>query len=301
MIDIFSGVELHREDIGEFLLVESLRMRQGECAPSFVDIEGGLLGQLGENGFVSRKIAPMLAFAEPVSDHSFLIGAGGQLGFLKNPTDIEWSPQLLPMNQRFNDTAVDLLGRLVVGTLSLDSEPSSPENQLFVLEKDGTLNSIRQGVGLSNGIAVDPLSGDLFHVDTLGSTIHRIPLDKVSRGYGDPELIHRFEPDENPDGLILLESGELLVALWGQASLVTISPDRGEMQRIGVSPRFPTSVCICNRCGQLWMGSASQPRGLTADSPAPGALWKSFTKMRQVPAYSWIPMGLHDVKLGDNR
>ena len=293
-----AGVDFQRVDIGDFLLVESLRAKPWECSVSFVDIEAGLLGKADEVGCELRPVAPMLGFAEPAGTDGFVLGAGQKLGFVSPNADAQWSQAVLPSHQRFNDATIDSLGRLVVGSLSLAPIGADSENQLFVLENDGTLNVIRDAVGLSNGIAVEPLTGDLFHVDTVRATIHRMSLDSASGRYGGPELVHKFGPSENPDGLILLESGELVVALWGHGALAVIDPSRGEVERLSVPPSFPTSVCICNTCGELWMGSASQPRDFGPMASLPGAVWKSTTTMRQVPSYSWEPLDIKNIELG---
>ena len=298
MTNTLSGLDFRREDIGSFLLVESLRANPEECAVSFVDIEGGLLGQIGQEGSSQRYIGPLLSFAQPLDDGAFLLGAGARIGLSLTKGVVQWTPKLLPPAQRFNDATVDMLGRLVVGTLNLSPDSGNEDNRLFVLENDGTLVTIRRNVGLSNGIAVEPKSGDLFHVDTRASTIHRIPLNRDSGAYGAPDLFHTFQPNENPDGVVLLESGELLVALWGNGSIVTLDAQGREIDRAPVPPVFPTSVCICNSCGELWLGSASQPRE-SLDIPfSPGSLWRSTTHLRQAPSHHWNSVPLENVKLG---
>ena len=298
MISILQSLKFHRVEVGDFMLVESVRTKRDTCVLSFVDIDAGTLGQLGESGFKQESIAPMLGFAEPLDNGIFLVGAGGRLGISVSGVSTHWTEPLLAEGQRFNDATIDCMGRLIVGTLSLREDTSSLDNCLFVLEKDGTLTAIRNQVGLSNGIAVDPHSGDLFHADTLRSTIHRIPLNQDSGSYGQAEMVHSFAANENPDGLILLQSGELLVALWGSGVLVAIDVNLGEVERSVVPPSFPTSVCICNRCGDLWLGSASEPRGSENLVKAPGALWKSSTAMRQFPAYDWDPVPIEIIRLG---
>lgn len=300
MTSTLRGLDFRREDIGNFLLVESVRANPEECSVSFVDIEGGLLGQIGREGNSQRRIAPLLSFAEPLGAGAFLVGAGARIGLCLNESVVHWTPNLLPPAQRFNDATIDMLGRLVVGTLYLNPDLGNDDNSLFVLENDGTLVTIRRNVGLSNGIAVEPKSGDLFHVDTRASTIHRIPLNRDSGAYGAPYLVHTFQPNEHPDGLVLLESGELLVALWGSGSLVALDAEGREIDRIPVPSVFPTSVCICNSSGELWLGSASQPRE-SLDVPfSPGSLWRSKTHLRQASSHSWNSVTLENVKLGRN-
>jgi|GEM_PF-1993175 len=299
MSRVLSDLDFRKIEIEDLLLVESVRVHAKSSVISFVDIDSGALWQMTSHGFQKQQVAPELGFAEPLGSDAFLVGAGRRLGLVAPGSDTIWSPPLLPRGQRFNDATIDSLGRLIVGTLTVDPDQSRLDNRLFVLESDGTLASIRREVGLSNGIAVEPQSGDLFHVDTTSSTIHRIPLDPKSAEYGDPELMHQFANGESPDGLLMLETGELLVALWGSAALATLDITRGEIERVSVPPLFPTSVCICNRAGELILGSASQPRDSMRANAAPGALWKSTIELSQVPYFAWNPVPLRAISLGD--
>lgn len=296
---MLGDLDFQKIDAPDLLLVESVRVHHQTDNVSFVDIESGTLWQLKNDELKQERIAPMLSFAEPWGHRQFLVGAGQRLGVSVAGAGVSWTEPLLPVEYRFNDACIDSLGRLVVGTLSLDPARSSSENYLFVLESDGKLSPIRRNVGLSNGIAVDPVSGDLLHADTSAHSIHRIPLDNKSGDYGEPELVHRFENGENPDGLIMLETGELLVALWGSAGLAAVDINHGEVDRIAVPPIFPTSVCIGKQSSELFLGSASQPRHSVGEGFAPGALWRSATEFCQVPSFGWNPVPLSTVALGE--
>lgn len=274
-------------------LVESLRANPFDCSVSFVDIEGGLLGEVKQSAFSARVLAAQLSLAEPYGDGSFLVAAGNRLGVVSGDGSESWSSGLIPKGQRFNDGTVDSLGRLVVGSMSLRYDEKSTENRLFLLNPGGELTTIREDVGLSNGLGVEPESGDLFHVDTLASTIHRIPLLGKSGDYGIAEVFHQFASDESPDGIVVLESGEILVALWGHSALALIGKNGDEIGRVDVHPMFPTSICICNDCGILWMGSASQPREDADARILPGGVWSTPTAMRQTRSHSWRPVNMN--------
>lgn len=274
-------------------LVESLRAHPVDCSLSFVDIEGGLLGEVKQSAFSARALAAQLSLAEPYGDGSFLVAAGDRLGVVTSDGSESWTSRLLPEGQRFNDGTVDSLGRLVVGSMSLRYDEKSTENRLFLLNPCGELTTIREDVGLSNGLGVEPGSGDLFHVDTLASTIHRIPLLSKSGDYGIAEVFHQFALGESPDGIVVLESGEILVALWGQSALALIGKNGDEIGRVDVPPMFPTSICLCNDCGILWMGSASQPREGADARILPGGVWSTPTAMRQTRNHSWRPVNMN--------
>ena len=290
---MLGNLDFQRLDIASLSLVESLRAHPADCSVSFVDIEGGLLGGVKQSAFSARALAAQLSLAEPYGDGSFLVAAGDRLGVVTSDGSESWTSGLIRRGQRFNDGTVDSLGRLVVGSMSLRYDEKSTENSLFVLNPAGELTTIREEVGLSNGLGVEPESGDLFHVDTLASTIHRIPLISESGAYGPAEVFHQFASEESPDGIVVLESGEILVALWGHSALALIGKNGDEIGRVDVPPMFPTSICICNDCGILWMGSASEPREGADARILPGGVWSTPTAMRQTPSRSWRPVNMN--------
>ena len=73
------------------------------------------------------------------------------------------------MSTRFNDGSVDPQGRFVVGTLALGAETGA--EVLLRVSADGTVETLRSGIRLSNGIAFSPDGGTIYHVDTVANTV----------------------------------------------------------------------------------------------------------------------------------
>ena len=139
---------------------------------SIVDIAAIELGQT----------AGAVALAE---DGGLLVAAARGLATISADGTVSFGPDLLGDRRdvRLNDGSVDPQGRFVVGTLALGAETG--DEVLLRVSPDGTVETLRTGIRLSNGIAFSPDGGTIYHVDTLANTVS-------SHSYGPGA----FDPDE---------------------------------------------------------------------------------------------------------
>lgn len=266
-------------------LVESVRWEPETNQLSFVDIdEGKLLVKVGEV-LTEYSIAPKLSFAQPRSDGKFLVAAGNRIGIWQPGGFSAWTRSLIPNSQRFNDGAVDHLGRLVIGTMSLSSEHR--RNSLYVFESNGQMTTVTNDVGLSNGICFNPDSGNMFHVDTAKSLISQFTLDTQTGEYRFGGVFHQFPEGSSPDGLILTTCGHCIVAMWGEHCLAVIDEKGKEVERIDLPWKFPTSVDIAPSLETLFVGFASEPREGLKSVAKPGGVLRTSAQITPVEKTGW--------------
>lgn len=283
----FSFVKVSKLEYG---LVESVRFRHDSGEISWVDIENGTLSWLEKPARNTEKrlhLKPQLSFAEPLKDLSYVFAAGTRIGVADRQGVVGISAPLLSPGRRFNDGVIDSLGRLVLGSMNIGE--SDTKNVLLVLENSGEITVLDSDLGLSNGLAVVPESGDLFSVDTLRRVVYRRSLDHKSSKYGPRHVFTSFKPGENPDGIAYSLTGHLVVALWGGSVVVILDNEGFEIQRILVPPVFVTSVCIHPGTGALVVGGASQPRGSVEVSPESGGVWWADSRLEGYPGSTWLP------------
>jgi sugar lactone lactonase YvrE len=183
-----------------------------------VDIESLELGQT----------AGAVALAE---DGGLLVAAARGLVTISPEGAISFGPDLLGSRTdvRLNDGSVDPQGRFVVGSLALGEETA---NEVLVrVSADGGVETLREGVRLSNGIGFSPDGATIYHVDTLADTVS-------SHSYGPGEfdaaepwvtVIHGLP--NHPDGLTVSADGDLWIAQWGGSSVRRHSSN-GELRDI---------------------------------------------------------------------
>lgn len=270
---------------GNHNLVESLRFDEASDTLTFVDIETGELLSHHPELDTAVPIADWLSFAQKGADGGYVLAAHDKIGYLypgsSSPT---WSMPLIDARRRFNDGIVDSYGRLIIGTMSLTA--SDNKNSLLFFKEDGSVHSLCEEIGLSNGLAICVQSNDLFAVDSSQHKIVRYRYSASIDSFSGPEMFHRYQEGEIPDGIILTKSGVMLVALWGKSEISIISPDGTEERRLSVPERFLTSLSISSRQQMLYVGYASEPRD-NSNRETPGGVLKMPTDYEQVELFNF--------------
>ena len=144
---------------------------------------------------------------------------------------------------RFNDIGTDPAGRLYAGALDYDpAEPDRPRNpgRLFVVDLDGSVRQVDDGLAVPNGIATSPDGGVLYLADTAARAVWAYDVDS----HGD---LHRrrtqiaFSEGE-PDGIAMASDGALWVAVRDPGSISVFSD--GALQLRFEAHTHPTSLCF---------------------------------------------------------
>lgn len=183
----------------------------------WVDIPNGIVHDYDlESGLHRLVTVPSVVGSLALRDDGcILAAAGADLRLLDEGRDHPVVASL-PANDRrlrFNDGAIDPVGRFVVGTTSRsDLIPGASSLWSF----DGARwREIRKAITISNGVAWAP-NGDLIYVDTPTQRVDRFRYDRLSGTIGDVVSSLTIDPaDGSPDGIALDEEGGVWVALWG--------------------------------------------------------------------------------------
>jgi sugar lactone lactonase YvrE len=218
-------------------------------------------------------------------DGGLLVAAARRLATVAPDGDIAFGPEIVTDDRpvRFNDGGVDPQGRFVVGTLSL-AEPVGRE-RLLRISPDGSVETLRDGIQLSNGLGWSPDGATIFHIDTLAKT-----LSTHSYGPGG------FDPDEpwadvpvdfpgHPDGLRVDAEGMLWVAQFSAGCVVRYSPDGRELGRVLVDAQQPTCVGFVGE--RLVITSAIEHLTPEQRVPADGALFVADVGVAGLPPFRW--------------
>jgi sugar lactone lactonase YvrE len=144
---------------------------------------------------------------------------------------------------RFNDGAVDHLGRFWVGTLE-DSE-TNPIGELFLLGPDLTYRAMDGGFLCSNGITWSTDRHWMFFVDSRNTTIFRYRYDPEVGTVGEREVfIDTREFPGVPDGIEMDESGMLWCAFWDGARVIGFDSDGVARVTLDIPAIRPTSIAF---------------------------------------------------------
>lgn len=242
----------------------------------WVDIHNGDLVRDLDNP-VARHLDTTVGAVALADDGGLLVA--GHRGLIAIAADgvISRGPDLVGAASRLNDGIVDQQGRFIIGSAPLSGR--SDDQVLLRVSHDGSVETIREGLTLSNGLAF-AADGTLFHVDTWVKTISALH---------DGEWVTVLDGFEGyPDGITIDTDDHLWVALYGTGSvqcftldgelLETVTIDTAEATCVGFLPQglaitsgaesatdanagaiFLADVDTVGKPENRWAGSTSAP------------------------------------------
>jgi D-xylonolactonase len=172
---------------------------------------------------------------------------------------------------RFNDITTDSLGRIYAGALDYDPlQPDKPCNpgKLFVVDLDGSVREVDDGLGVPNGIATSPDGKLLYLADTSERAIWVYDVD----AQGDLSGKRRFGEfgDGEPDGLAVAVDGSVWVAVRSPGSIGVFA--NGQRIKQFDIHSHPTSLCFGGaNMRDLYMTTAG---GTDKEGLIVGQVWK---------------------------
>jgi sugar lactone lactonase YvrE len=152
----------------------------------------------------------------PSDDGKFL--AGLQQGVARfDPAsgtfDVIATPEAAIPSNRLNDAAVDPQGRIWFG--SMDDGEGAATGRLYRFDRGVVADTGLAPVTITNGPAISPDGRTLYHTDTLGRIIHRVPIQDDG-SLGTPSVFATIEEADGwPDGAVCDADGFVWTGLWG--------------------------------------------------------------------------------------
>jgi sugar lactone lactonase YvrE len=176
------------------------------------------------------------------SDGSLLLFMDrGTIAVLRDGALTEIVPEIPgEQSSRFNDVIADPLGRVFCGTMST----SDKKGVLYRLERDGSIYSVLEGIGCSNGLAFTPDRRGLYYTDSFAYEIYLFDYNVENGSLSNQRIFTRFDPAKGlPDGATVDAEGGVWSALWDGSCIVRLLPD-GSVQKSIAFPTRKTSSLI---------------------------------------------------------
>lgn len=184
---------------------------------------------------------------------------------------------------RFNDVIAGPDGHVFCGTMPT----ANGKARLYRLELDGTLTTLFDDIGLSNGFGFSPDNRTLYHTDTNGGVIYRVGYELGTGEVSNREVLVNVPEGEGlPDGMAVDAEGAIWSARWDGHAIYKYS-DEGELQ--GMVP-FPVRKVSSLTFGGDDLGMAyvttagGEDRG-EAEGPQAGSLFRIELGVTGRPAF----------------
>ena len=142
---------------------------------------------------------------------------------------------------RLNDGKTDRAGRYLVGSMFENPNDGRATGTLYSVEGDGSFTSIRQNIGVSNGLGFDRVHERAYFADTHTRTIQSYDYDNSTGTFSNEQLFCDYgEMPGLPDGACVDSEGFYWSASVYGWSVIRINPAGEVVQRIAVPVEKPS-------------------------------------------------------------
>lgn len=145
----------------------------------------------------------------------------------------------------FNDLTTDQAGRIYVGSLAFRvfaGETPRP-GHLHLIDLDGSVHTISDGIMLTNGLGTSPDGRRLYHSDARGGVI-RVYDVHADGTVGPWRPFASLGPDGVADGLKVAEDGSVWVADAHGGRIAVFEPEGSHRTDLAVPLPMVTSLCF---------------------------------------------------------
>jgi len=151
----------------------------------------------------------------------------------------------IPGATGFNDLCTDQVGRIYAGSLAFrvfGGEAPKP-GHLHVIELDGTMRTLSDGILLTNGLGFSPDGRRLYHCDSRASLV-RVYDVKADGSTGPWRRFATAGLEAVTDGLKVASDGSVWVADADGGRVIVYNEDGTHRRDIAVPLRMVTSLCF---------------------------------------------------------
>ncbi|MGH6970428.1 MAG: SMP-30/gluconolactonase/LRE family protein, partial [Caulobacteraceae bacterium] len=200
----------------------------------------GLDGEVSEVVPKRRGVGGMALHAE-----GGLVVGGRNVAWVKDgETRVLLEADAIPGAIGFNDLTTDKAGRIYVGSLCyrVFADPPKP-GFLHVIDLDGTLRTLSDGIVLTNGLGFSPDGSRLYHSDARAG--HVRVYDVLADGSVGPwRVFCSLGEGRVADGLKIAADGSVWVADARGARVAVFEPDGAHRMDVDVPLPMVTSLCF---------------------------------------------------------
>lgn len=248
----------------------------------FSDVLGGGVYRLGLDDHVDPVI-PKRRGVGGMALHANggLIVGGRNIAWVGDgETRVLLDPSAIPGAIGFNDLTTDAAGRIYVGSLCyrVFADPPKP-GFLHVIDLDGSMRTLSDGVMLTNGLGVSPDGARLYHSDARAGLV-RVYDVKSDGSVGPWKTFCTLGEGRVADGLKVAADGSVWVADARGARVAVFEADGAHRADIAVPLPMVTSLCFAGgdlRDLYIVTGSEGGP------SETCGSIFRTRTEVAGLP------------------
>jgi L-arabinonolactonase len=177
---------------------------------------------------------------------------------------------------RLNDGISLADGSFVVGTMHVFRGPDeAPLGGLYRLDTRLQLHKLDDGLGITNGPCVNPVSGRLHVADSAARVIYSYAIAADGTLVDKQVFVRTDVHDSGPDGCCFDNEGGLWTALVRVGALARYDLQGQLTHKVDLPVSYPSALCFGGpEMGDLFVTTISDSGRLNASGPLDGAVLK---------------------------
>ncbi|MBG05937.1 MAG: hypothetical protein CMM59_17895 [Rhodospirillaceae bacterium] len=216
----------------------------------YSDVINGGVRALDPNSGEITEIVPKRRGVGGMTPHieNGLVIGGREIifeSFDRSKSAVLLGPDVTDVAIGFNDFTTDAEGRIRAGSLAFrvfSGEEMRP-GHLHVIELDGSVRTVSDGIVLTNGMGFSPDGRTLYHCDARASVVRAYDVREGAEVAGWMPFAE-IADGETPDGLAVAADGSVWVALAHGGRVAVYNADGSHRKDIPVPLPMVTSVCF---------------------------------------------------------
>ncbi len=215
----------------------------------FSDVVNGGVYLLNRSGSVSLVLPKRRGIGGmALHEANGLIVGGRDIAFFSLADDrsrVLLTNDVTPEAVGFNDLTTDHSGRIYVGSVAFrvfGGEAPRP-GHLHLIDLDGSVSTISDGIMLTNGLSVSPDGRRLYHSDARGRLIRAYDVN-ADASVGPWRTFATLGTDGVADGLKVAADGSVWVADAHGGRVAVFEPDGSHRMDLQVPLPMVTSLCF---------------------------------------------------------
>jgi len=235
------------EVAGGYGLVEA-PVWDGRRGLYFSDVLAGGVYLLERSGLVSQVVPKRRGVGGMALHAEGGLIVGGRnvawVGLAGEGAKVLLSAEAIPGAIGFNDLATDAAGRIYVGSLCYRVFADEPKpGFLHVIDLDGGMRTLSDGIMLTNGLGFSPDGARLYHSDSRAGLV-RVYDVKADGSVGPWRQFASLGPGRVADGLKVAADGSVWIADARGGRVAVFEPDGTHRMDVAVPRPMTTSLCF---------------------------------------------------------
>ncbi|MBI1801005.1 MAG: SMP-30/gluconolactonase/LRE family protein [Chloroflexi bacterium] len=187
-------------------------------------------------------------------------------------------------DSRFNDVIADPAGRVFCGTMSTRDRPG----RLYRLDTDGSIRTVLEGIGVSNGLGFTLDRKRLYYTDSPARKVYLFDYDERTGDIANRRVfVETPEGEGFPDGLTVDAEGAVWSARWDGSALYRYTPAGAVERRIAFPARKVSSLTFGgDDLTDMYITTACVGKSRAEEGAGAGALFHLNLGIRGLPEFT---------------